>query len=80
MYSAASSPYDDLEGGRAGGGRLGGGGGESFAMDEKIAREVRYGFIRKVYSIISVQLAFTFAVSVLFMINQGARAWVMVSE
>ncbi|PHJ18804.1 nmda1 protein [Cystoisospora suis] len=68
MY--ASSPYDDLEAaGR--GGRTG-----SFVMDEKIAREVRYGFIRKVYSIISVQLAITFFTSLLFMMNQSMRTWV----
>lgn len=70
MY--ASSPYDDLEAGR--GGRPGG-----FVMDEKIAREVRYGFIRKVYSIISVQLAITFFTSLLFMMNQTMRTWVAVS-
>lgn len=38
----------------------------SFPLDEKTAREIRFGFIRKVYSIIGVQLAVTLCTALFF--------------
>ncbi|KFG64247.1 Nmda1 protein [Toxoplasma gondii RUB] len=48
----------------------------SYEMNEKVAREIRFAFVRKVYGIISFQLAVTFAVSVLFTAHHATRQWV----
>ena len=39
-------------------------------------RRVRHGFIRKVYAILAVQLAFTFAVTLLFVLSPTVINWV----
>eukprot|EP01069_Polyplicarium_translucidae_P006226 Polyplicarium_translucidae@DN2925_c0_g1_i2.p1 len=50
---------------------------ESQRVDEKVERELRHGFLRKVYGILCAQLCLTTVVGALFTFYQPLRAWTM---
>ncbi|PFH38044.1 Nmda1 protein [Besnoitia besnoiti] len=72
MYA---SPSYDIEAGGVHHGLAGG----PYEMSDKVAREIRFAFIRKVYGIICSQIALTFAVSLLFTVHDATRHWVQVN-
>ncbi|CBZ56164.1 conserved hypothetical protein [Neospora caninum Liverpool] len=48
----------------------------SSEIGAKLAREIRFAFVRKVYGIICSQLALTFAVALLFSVHDATKHWV----
>lgn len=57
---------------------LGGSGGDggSTSYSGWLDKRVRMGFIRKVFAILSCQLAFTFGITFLFVLNETVKNWV----
>eukprot|EP00918_Siedleckia_nematoides_P080810 GHVU01177278.1.p1 GENE.GHVU01177278.1~~GHVU01177278.1.p1 ORF type:complete len:248 (-),score=25.08 GHVU01177278.1:236-979(-) len=50
---------------------------DEFGSDDKFSRAIRFQFIRKVYCLIAIQLAFSAGFSMLFMFNAPANLWLL---